>query len=356
MQPMQEKAERNRQGLAWGLIGSVLLHVLPVVLLLIHWPVPYFEPPKEEAVSVEVVPEPEPEKPAEAEKPAEPEKPPEPEKPEEQPPPPPPAPAATMLAVPPPVSDAPERDDALGDTKPQAEPSPIETGPKAEAGDRQDVAPASGDPVPEAAVPAETPPKAEDTAEDNRDQADDGAIKAPDAPDILAAPSDSAEGGDAVAAAPQHLPVPEPRPQPPVSGAKGKTPGIGQTETLKPAEKLLSNARLADPMMREALGQLPRPRRIVQLCTVEALSQIMATRPGTMLHGMVPFGDEDGKIENDTLTATGGAYRTMAGEWFDISFRCSVNVEKMQVTGFNFRLGDHKLTRDERVARGLPAE
>ena len=213
-----------------------------------------------------------------------------------------------------------------------------------------------GDPVPDAAVPAETPPQAEETAKDNLDQVDEGSVKAPAAPDILASTSDSADAGEAVAAAPQHPPVPEPRPQPPVSGAKGKVPGTGQTETLKPAEKLLSNARLADPMMREALGQLPRPRRIVQLCTVEALSQIMATRPGTMLHGMVPFGDQDGKIENDTLTASGGAYRTMAGEWFDISFRCSVNVEKMQVTGFNYRLGDHKLTRDERAARGLPTE
>lgn len=345
---MQDHAEQPKRGMAWGIAGSVVLHLLFAALFFIPLPLPSFEAPEEEAVSVEMVPEPEPEKGPEAEKEPEPEKPAEAET-----PPPPPAPAATMLAVPPPVSDAPEREDALGETAPKDNPAPVETAPKAEQGERQDAAPAEGEPLPDAAAPAETPPQATETAEDTAERpAEEGEAEAPPVPDILAAASEAAsDSGEA--AAPEHPPVPQPRPQPPASGAKGSASGVA--ETLRPAERVLSNVRFADPVMREALGQLPLPKRIVQLCTVEALSQIMAVRPGTPLHGMVPFGDHDGRIENGTLSASGGAYRTMAGDWYDISFRCSVDIPQMRITDFSYRLGDHKLTREERAERGLPA-
>ena len=86
------------------------------------------------------------------------------------------------------------------------------------------------------------------------------------------------------------------------------------------------------------------------------LAQVMQARPGTQLHGMVPYGDHQDRIEGGVLNATGGAYRTMAGDWYDISFRCAVNADDMTVTSFSFHLGDKKVTRAERKARGLPAD
>lgn len=369
MRSMQDHGQQPKRGLALGIAGSVLLHVLPLAVFLINVSFSPPEPPQEEVVSVEIVPEPEPvpepEKPPEpeAEKQPEPEaeKPPEPEPEQQQPaeaePPPAPAPAATMLAIRPTVSDAPERDDAIGATEPKAEPSPVETGPKAEEGAPQEAPPAEGEPLPDAPLPTEMPPQATETAQDALEQTvGEGDLKGPETPDILAAASEAASADESGVVAIQHPPVPQPRPQPPASGARGDKQASGQVQTLKAAERLLSGTRLSDPAMREALGQLPLPKRIVQLCTVEALSQIMASRPGTMLHGMVPFGDKDGKIDNNTLTASGGAYRTMGGDWYDISFRCAVDVPNLRITAFDYRLGDHKLTRDERVARGLPRE
>lgn len=352
MMEMQEAAEKRGRELAWGIAGSVLLHIALVVFLLVKLPFPSFEPPKEEAVSVEMVPEPEPQPKPEEKKeeppppppPAAPPPKPEPEPQVDKPEPPPPAPTATMLALPPPVSDAPERDDAQGDDKTAKPDAPISTGQTApEKADEAQSPEDRPEDKPPDTEPASTPdpstePATGDAETDAKEQA----------PDILKA--EGASGADAKAE--DAPPVPAPKPDAPVQ----KTPAAPPAAALKPAKKLLANARLSDPTIREALGQLPLPRRIVQLCTFEALSQIMAHRPGTMLHGMVPFGDKDGRITDNTLDASGGAYRTVAGDWYDISFHCSVDPEKMTVTGFNYHIGEKKITRAERIARGLPRD
>lgn len=336
---MQGETEHRKKELAWGLLASMLLHIVPVLLFLMHWPVASYHPP-EETVTVDMVP------PSEEKKPA--------PKPEEAPKPPDAkvekadrAPDATMLAVPPPPprKDIPESDRFAGATKPEKPETPVETAPKPDetAKPAEDNRPPPGENTPrppsEAQASAPDAPKQEDTAK---------ALS--EAPDILAAKEGSG------VSAPDNPPVPPPvpsaqpakQPEPPGQGVKDAPP-------LKRA-KVLSNARLNDPLQRMALGQLPLKKRIVQLCTFEALAQIMQARPGTQLHGMVPYGDHQDRIQGNVLNATGGAYRTMAGDWFDISFRCAVNADDMTVTSFSFHLGDKKVTRAERKARGLPAD
>ncbi|MCX8996530.1 DUF930 domain-containing protein [Rhizobiaceae bacterium BDR2-2] len=349
MRVMQERSHQSSRGFAWGVAVSVLLHLFAVAAFLIHLPMP--SPTQEETVSVDIVPEPEPE-PEQAPEPEpepEAEAPPEPEAPEPEPPEPetaeeeasppePPAPRATMLAIPPPVSDAPESETAMGNTAPERVEAPVETGPKAEETGEDASAPTAPD------AQSET---MDDAAADVAPEA--AGEEAPEAAvDILAV-----EGEEGTEISIENPPVPLPRPELP-AGAPETGTAHAAAGPLEPAERTFSDDRLvADPTLRDSLGQLPLSRRIVQLCAVEALSQIMAARPGVALHGMVPFADNVGKVENNTLDASGGAYRTMSGDWYDISFRCSVNPERMQVTDFSYRLGEKKITREERLARGL---
>lgn len=332
----------RKRRFSWGTVFSAMLHAAFVALLVFNLPLPTFEPPKEETVTVEMVPPPEEKKP----EPQPEQKPEEPKPPEEQAQPKAPrAPSATMLAVPPPAGrDIPESDRFTGSSRTDEPDAQVETAPKPD-------------------VAAETAPQVQplpgvETATDPQEKEAAGTAEQPpaqepartEAPPILAA----RDSGDVPA--PDNPPVPLPKP---VAG-KGDgevLPGQGvkDAKPLKPAN-VLSNARLHDPMQRMALGQLPLRRRIVQLCTYEMLAQIVATRPGTALHGMVPFSDHGGKIAANTLDATGGAYRTMAGDWYDVTFHCKVDPDAMEVLSFSFRLGDATVTRAQRLSRGLPAE
>jgi len=340
VEPDERPAAPVRHGLSLRFVLSVALHAIFFTLLFFNLPSPKLEQPPEETVTVDMVPPPEEKKPEpkpEAPKPPEAKV----EKAAR-------APDATMLAVPPPPprKDIPESDRFAGAAKPDKPESPVETAPKPDetAKPAEDNRPAPGEDTPR--PPDEA--KAEAPANPSKD---DPAKAARDAADILAAKEGSG------VSAPDNPPVPPPQ-TPSADPAPKPTPpgqGVKDAPPLKRA-KVLSNARLNDPLQRMALGQLPLKKRIVQLCTFEALAQVMQARPGTQLHGMVPYADHQDRIEGGVLNATGGAYRTMAGDWYDISFRCAVNADDMTVTSFSFHLGDKKVTRAERKARGLPTD
>ncbi len=322
---MQNEAEKQRGNVAWGFAASVLLHGLLLAIFLLNWPLPSLDTPPEEVVSVEMVPEPQPEPQPEPEAEPQPSAP-------EPPPEPPPSPLSILPAIRPAVSDAPESETALGQTPPDMPDAPSETAPKAEPEPQEtDEADAPEAPVEEAPPEEEAPAPAAESPPD----------MASEMPEIAASDSGEEEGTQIVVERP---PVPVSRPQPPTAAP------------LKPARRLLSAERPVDPARREAFGQLPLPKRITQLCAVEALAQIVSTRRNSMPHGMVPFGKEGGRIVDGTMEASGGAYRTMAGDWYDIAFRCSVDIDRMKVTAFSYRLGERKLSREERTARGLVLE
>lgn len=340
VEPEVRAPEAPRRAFSLRFVLSVALHAIIFTLLFLNLPSPKLEQPPQETVTVDMVPQPEEKKPApkpEAPKPPEVKV----EKADR-------APDATMLAVPPPPprKDIPESDRFAGASKPDKPDAPVETAPKPDetAKPAEDNRPPPGEDTPRPPNAAQAPAPAAPAKED--------AAKAQsDAPGILAAKEGSG------VSAPDNPPVPPP---PVTSSEPSKQPeqpgqGVKDAPPLKRA-KVLSNARLNDPLQRMALGQLPLKKRIVQLCTFEALAQIMQARPGTQLHGMVPYGDHQDRIQGNVLNADGGAYRTMAGDWYDISFRCAVNADDMTVTSFSFHLGEKKVTRAERKARGLPAD
>ena len=107
---------------------------------------------------------------------------------------------------------------------------------------------------------------------------------------------------------------------------------------LKKASELYSADTLSDPRVRQALGKLPKDRRIVQMCMIETLEQVRRARPDTVPQGLF-FDPRNGSpISGQVMTATGAAYKTAQG-WIDVDFKCSVNSDVNGITAFSFAVG-----------------
>lgn len=87
------------------------------------------------------------------------------------------------------------------------------------------------------------------------------------------------------------------------------------------------------------MGQLPVKKRILQLCNIEALEQIRHQRPEDFPDILVPFGPSGGFIGKEQIDASGGAYRSK-GNWYDVDFKCKVDLETVEVTSFSFAIGN----------------
>jgi hypothetical protein len=370
--PMAEPARRVRSG--WGLaVASALLHLSLLAVFLIPLPTLELEQPTEETVSVEIVPPaPEPEGTEEANAP--PAAPPAPAAPAPVAEPPsdtaeeqaalPPPPATMIAAPPPPPSDALLRDDQSGqaapkdDAKAAMEAAPIVTPQPDEAPPAApDVAKMPGTPPaeqpPETAKEEAAPPPPEQTGEAQQkpeepeprepkpkepEPAEQGTPLTPDVTppeaDLAAGPA-AGEPAAALADAVQAVPVPLPRP---VQPAPAPDPSTRPGGAMEKADTLLSAARLENPALRSALGQLSPNRRLTQICSFEVAEQVARARPETPPDFVVPYGPSGGFIRGGTLDADGGAFRS-GGRWFDVSFRCTVDMKAMRVTAFSYRLG-----------------
>ncbi|MGI8397054.1 DUF930 domain-containing protein [Agrobacterium deltaense] len=293
---------------------SVLLHLAVVALFFFELPERIAEPQEPESISVDLVPPPEEKKAEEAPPPGEEnakeEKP--------QPPPPPPAPPAEEAKpLPPPqatlpaIAMRPEETQADPEDKPGKTEEAEKTEPSAE--------------------PASQPEK---TAEEK-----------PAAP---AANSDlqasAAQGEIAVSpvkeeAQPDQPPVPQAKP------AEEKPAEVTEKKPAKlPAAKnLLSSSMLSPAQRRQMFGDLPPRRRVVQLCSTEALAQIQGA--GFAARGMIPYSDTGGRISGNSIDASGGAFNTGSG-WHDVSFQCEVDLENYTVTEFRFKIGNEVSPED----------
>ena len=119
-------------------------------------------------------------------------------------------------------------------------------------------------------------------------------------------------------------------------GEKPKTAADG--EKLKKAKGLYSKKTLSDPRVKQALGELPPNRRIVQLCSIEALEQVRHARPDAFPDVLVPYSRSGGIIEDHVLSAKGGAFRSQ-NNWYDVDFRCEVDADTTEVVAFSFAIG-----------------
>lgn len=323
---MQQAPAKNWRQRSWVIPASIALHVLVAGAFFLQWPKITSEPAEPESVSVELVP-PEEEKP----KPQEPPPPPKPEEAKEEPPPPPPPPEkAEEQPQPPPLMP----------TLP-----PIAVRPDPPQMDAVDN-PAKA----EEETKAEPPKPQEPTAQDKPEAAKPPAANnlEPTSPDgeIAAVKSEDAEKSDAPSKA---VKAADEKPE-----AKEEKPAPEKTEdTLTKAKTMLANDALANPGLRQMLGDLPPKRRIVQMCSIEALAQIRKLRADMKpMDGLVPFSDKGGFISGNVLDASGGAFN-IGRTWFDFSFRCEVDLDSYAVTDFRYQMGS-QVPNAEAVKRRLP--
>lgn len=342
---MQKIPEKQWWQKGWTIPVSVVLHLAiagAFFLQLPDFPAQVAEP---ESISVDLVPPPEPPPP-----PPEPEKEPEQEKPAEAepppPPPPPPAPAeeaqqsAAMPTLPAiPIRPEPQKDDAEDNpgTRPEDEAS--------SADNNEETSETADEPVEITNEPTDQPdPNAEaETASASLEEnpplsVSEGELAPPDPKD--AEPEEKVED-----AKPQEKPIEEKKVE---ASPKNDAP-----KKLENAKKLLSDRVLDNPGMRSMLGDLPPNRRIVQMCSIEALAQIRQARASSGgPDGIVPFSEQGGLISGNVLDATGGAFN-VGPRWFDVTFRCEVNLDSFNVTSFQYQIGSAVSAADA-VKRGFP--
>ncbi|MDX3929352.1 MAG: DUF930 domain-containing protein [Shinella sp.] len=118
------------------------------------------------------------------------------------------------------------------------------------------------------------------------------------------------------------------------------------------ASKLYSEDALSNPHIKAALGKLPPERRLVQICSIEALEQIRRSIPGSFPDMLVPFSAQGGLISGRVLTASGGAYRSL-GRWYGIDFRCELDEEAAKLLSFRYEVGP-AIPESEWLRRKLP--
>ncbi|ASY65437.1 hypothetical protein SJ05684_b44550 (plasmid) [Sinorhizobium sojae CCBAU 05684] len=314
---MQQVKRKMWGETGWGMPTSVAVHLVLAFLLLVRLP-EHGPPAKEQSVNVELVPPP-----SQAE-----EKPPEEvSKPRSEP----------ARAQPQAFESASARLDREKPTQPQLPPA---------APNRIDDSP----PKPE------QPPSASAEAE-GAEEDEPSAIRT--APAELRVEANEAVTAAADAVAPPSAPVPEAKPTPKVAKAdKAANPEQAVSErqapALQEAQELYSKDALSDPRVKQAIGRLPPKRRIVQLCTIEALEQVRRQRPDAFPDMLVPFGPSEGFVSPDGMSANGGAFRSR-GKWYSVDFKCEVDTETTSVVSFSYAIGK-AIPKSEWAGRQLPRE
>lgn len=310
---MEDVQNVPKRGNGWAYITSVVLHAAIAAALLLKWPEPKPEPPKDEAVKVDIVQE------KDAPKPPE-------EKAAELPPPPPP---------PPPQEEAKAE-------PPQNPPIPtlrpvFQFGQKNEGPAQQDGSASDGekDATDELADKKPDAPQAEEpkavTEEVSREPPKDDL---PGVPDILKA----LEQQEAASAAAAGKPVEE----------KAATPKPAVAPELKKARKLYSEAAVGGQAAVAAMGDIPREARVGQLCATELREQLRHATPRYNPMMLPAYRLRIGNV----LDVPQAAFRT-PGDWYNVSFRCEVDDGGLKVVSFAFKVGE-PVPRSEWKARKFP--
>ncbi|QFI68541.1 DUF930 domain-containing protein [Sinorhizobium alkalisoli] len=207
------------------------------------------------------------------------------------------------------------------------------------------------------------PPAAPKTIDLSRPKPESAAKDEPSvirtAPAELRVEAKEAVDAAADAVAPPSAPVPEAKPTPQAAKADKaanpeQTAPERQAPALQEARELYSKDALSDPRVKQAIGRLPPKRRIVQLCTIEALEQIRRQRPDAFPDMLVPFGPSGGLVSPDGMSANGGAFRSQR-KWYAVDFKCEVSSETTAVVSFSYAIGK-AIPKSEWAARQLPRD
>lgn len=298
----------------WIIPASLLFHILLAAIFLVQWPQRELNAAPEEVVSLSIVPEPE----AKPEEPAAPETAQEPKEEASEPPPPPPQGEAEEPAEEPPAEPAILPDIAI---RPG-----VET--QLDATDNQE------QPEPQSKVP---------------EVSDEVPAQPVEVPQSQAEPDDVQQGfGEPTTSGEGELPTGELAPVPTIK------PSQVITEE-KPLEerKPLANEVIEQSGLRQILGDLPPRRRLNQICTIEAISQIRASNEAyASVRGVIPASDAGLTIKDGHLSARGGAFNLGNGRWVAIDFECEADLDNYRVLRFSQKIG-RELSRSEVRTKGF---
>jgi hypothetical protein len=111
---------------------------------------------------------------------------------------------------------------------------------------------------------------------------------------------------------------------------------------LHVAKRFYLAAMLEAPAMaraREAIAKLPRAKRLVQTCNLEAVGQL--GNAGRDFNPDAVIADALAKpvANGSTFTVTGGAFRS-EGTWRALSYTCTLSKDLSAVKSFSYRVGD----------------
>jgi hypothetical protein len=123
---------------------------------------------------------------------------------------------------------------------------------------------------------------------------------------------------------------------------------------IRPA-RLLSAEALADPRSREGretLRHLVGDERVIQLCDLEAISQVHAWNNNLQPDRLVAYAMTDTRVSGKSVQADGAAFRSN-GRWYNMRFRCEVTLDRKSVTSFEFVVGD-PIPQSEWLVHNLP--
>ncbi|MBP1872927.1 chemotaxis protein histidine kinase CheA [Ensifer adhaerens] len=329
---MQLFSEKWWEKIKWGTPVSVGLHLLVIVLVLFRLPQETPKPEGEQSINVEIVPPPQPKQEEKPREQAQPKK----VEPKKEQPKPQPAPARQQpqafesaaakikqeakVAELPPIAKA-EKKGAVNEAKKAAAADATATLKAAKEEAKAQKQPEVKDPQQQQLAVLSSSTNGDKSAAESKPAAKTEAEKAvPKADPVpVRKPSDDKEKGDATEGKAE---------------AKAKLPADRFVE----AKELFSAKSIADPRVKQAMGQLPVKKRILQLCSIEALEQIRNQRPRDFPDMLVPFGPSGGFIGKEQIDASGGAYRSK-GTWYDVNFKCKVNLETVEVVSFSYAIG-----------------
>ncbi|WP_156943441.1 hypothetical protein M728_004689 (plasmid) [Ensifer sp. WSM1721] len=314
---MQQFARKMWGDTGWGMPSSIALHLALAFLLLVRLP-ELSSPAGEQSVNVELVAPP----PNAEEKP--------PEKPRE-------AKKEQSRSQPQAFESAAARAEKEKPARPELPPA----APNRIDEPREQPETSQSSPAKAENAASEKPPETRAMRAELRVDAEDGLNRAANTPP---APQ--------TAAIPQEKPVPAATADEPRKAEEAATER--QAKKLVEAQELYSGNALSDPRVKQALGRLPPKKRILQLCSIEALEQVRRQRPDAFPDMLVPFGPTGGFISAAGLSASGGAFRSRA-KWYEIDFKCEVNTETNAIASFSFALGG-AIPASEWSARQLPKE
>ncbi len=320
-EPVTPPAQPTGRGVLGGAVAvSLFLHAV-VGFALIHRVDRQLEEMEEAPLLVELVPPPEPEEPEQPD-------PPEPEPEEEEEPEPEPEPEEQAQAN---QADAPPP--PIPVLRPVYEFAEADTGPKPDPEDLTINQP--DQPEPDTAEAEES-----ETSDPQELAAAESLLSAPQSEQVEAV-AEQVEAVERIIALLTGQIEPEQEPSAPAPEEEET-----DDEVLTPAELLFTDAIREDPTFRTAMNGLPRSRRAGLLCMTEMRDQLRAAqRPPEYLPSF--------SLPGGTVMEPREAAFRSGGQWYDLAFRCELNLDVTRVLKFSYRIGD-VIPRSQWAGRGFP--